>query len=133
VRWRTGDGGFATVLMLALSLVLALIGAGVASLAAVAVARQRAASAADLAALAAADAALFGQAVACRRADDVVARVAATLTSCRLDGDVAEVVVTVRPPGSLGRLGAATVRARAGPGLGDASLRARAEPGVRAG
>lgn len=109
------EAGFASVLVLTLAVVLAAFGATVTSLASVAVARQRAASAADLAALAAADASLSGAASACSRAAEVADRVAATLQSCALDGDVADVVVSVRPPGPIGRLGEAAVRARAGP------------------
>ena len=110
-----GEAGVATVLVLALAAVLALLGAVASSLAAVAVARQRAASAADLSALAAAQSALEGEAAACARATALAARVHAQLLSCRLEGDVAHVVAQVRPAGGLGRLGAAAVRARAGP------------------
>lgn len=112
---RIADEGFATVLVLALSLVLALLGATAASVGGIAVARARAASAADLSALAAAGAALDGQGPACGRASRVAQRVGARLAQCRVVGDVAEVVAEVRPPGPLGRLGSAAARARAGP------------------
>jgi secretion/DNA translocation related TadE-like protein len=114
-RGARGDDGVAAVLVLCVASLLVLAALVFASVAAVAVARQRAASAADLSALAAAQAALEGPAVACARARALAQRVAATVTSCRLDGDVAEVVAEVRPPGRLGELGAARSRARAGP------------------
>lgn len=110
-----GDGGVATVLVLSLALVLALVGGLAASLAAVAVARQRSAAVADLAALAGAARAVDGPAAACARAEQLAADNGATLLSCRLVGSVAEVVAQVRPAGPLGRLGAASARARAGP------------------
>lgn len=111
-----GDQGVATVLVLALAAVLALLGAGSASLAAVAVARQRAASAADLSALAGAERVLEGQAAACGRARLVAGLVGGELSTCTVVGDVVDLVVEVRPAGRIGRLGAASARARAGPG-----------------
>lgn len=114
-RHRLGDAGVATILVLATASVLVLVGAVTASSAAVAVARQRAAAAADLSALAAAERAWEGHLTACARAEAVAERVDATVTSCRLEGDVVTVVARVRPPGLLGRMGAATGRARAGP------------------
>jgi secretion/DNA translocation related TadE-like protein len=113
----TGDDGVVVVLVLGLASVLVLIGMVTSALAAVAVARQRAASAADLSALAAAQSVIEGEAVACARAAALAERVSARLLSCRLTGDLAEVVAEVRPPGGLGALGAARSRARAGPGL----------------
>lgn len=112
---RADDRGAAALLVLSLAAVLALLGAVAAALGAVAVARHRAASAADLAALAAADRALDGAGPACAAAERASSVVAAALDSCRLVGDVAEVVVSVRPAGRLGALGAARARARAGP------------------
>jgi secretion/DNA translocation related TadE-like protein len=109
------DAGSGTVLVLALSAVLALAGTVFVAVAAVAVARHRAASAADRAALAAADRALAGPVPACAAALRAAAGVEAVLLRCRLDGDVADVVVALRPPGPLGGLGRATSRARAGP------------------
>jgi secretion/DNA translocation related TadE-like protein len=111
----TGDAGVAGVLVLSLSCVLALVGALGANLAAVAVARQRAAAVADLAALAAAARVLDGPAAACARASRLAADSGGLLASCAVDGDVAVVVAEVRPAGPLGRLGAASARARAGP------------------
>lgn len=121
---RTGERGAAAVLVLSLAAVLALLGAVAAALGAVAVARHRAASAADLAALAAADRALDGVGPACAAAARASRAVSATLDSCRIVGDVAEVVVSVRPPGRLGDLGVARARARAGPAEGEPDGRA---------
>ena len=102
-------------MVLGLAAVLLLCGAVATALAAVAVARQQAASAADLSALAAVEAVLQGPDLACERAESLAAEVGAVLTSCRVDGDRVEVVAQVRPSGPLGRLGAASVRAAAGP------------------
>lgn len=115
MRRPVGEAGVAGVLVLALASVLALVGALSSTLAAVAVARQRAAAVADLAALAAAGRALDGPAAACDRAAALARRNGGRLTSCRLDGEQAEVVAEVQPAGVLGELGAASVRARAGP------------------
>lgn len=109
------DRGAGAVLVLCLAAVLTLVASTAAALVAVAVARQRAAAVADLAALAAAQHALEGAAVACGWAGRTTEADAGTLVGCRLDGDVADVTVQVRPPGPLGRMGAATSRARAGP------------------
>lgn len=109
------DRGAAAVLVIALAGVLVAVGMTAAALGAVAVARHRAASAADLAALAAAERALDGPVVACAAATEVANAVSAELEGCRLRAAVAEVVVSVRPPGRLGQLGRARARARAGP------------------
>jgi secretion/DNA translocation related TadE-like protein len=114
-RCARADAGTATAMVLGLAAVLLLCGAVATALAAVAVARQQAASAADLSALAAAAAVLQGPDVACERARALAAEVGAVLTSCRVDGDRVDVIAQVRPAGALGRLGAASVRAAAGP------------------
>lgn len=110
-----GDRGSAGILVLALAFVVALVGALAASVGAVAVARHRAASAADLAALAAADRVLQGPSVACAAAGVAARAVSARLDSCRLEGDVADVVVAVRPAGAVGSWGVARSHSRAGP------------------
>ena len=120
-----GDRGSATVLVLALAALLVLVALLLSALGAVAVTRHRAASTADLAALAAADVALQGPAVACAAAARAAARGRAELATCRVDGDVVEVVVVQRPGGPLGRLGAARAIARAGPGDPPGTLRER--------
>ncbi len=114
------ERGIASILLLALSSVLVLVGMVIVALGAVSLARHRAAALADLAALAAADRTVEGAAPACAAAARVVARAGTggvNLTSCRLldgPGGPVEVAVTVRPSGPLGALGAATATARAG-------------------
>ena len=107
------EAGFATILVLGLAGALLAFGALLACLGAVAVARHRAAAAADLAALAAAGHLLEGAARACSVAAAVARGQAATLLSCVSDGTTVTIVAEVRPPGSLGQLGAARSTARA--------------------
>ncbi len=108
------EAGFATLVVLGLAGALLAFGALLASLGAVAVARHRAAAAADLAALAAAGHLLEGTERACRVASALARGQGATLLSCTSDGTTVTVVAGVRPPGHLGRLGAARSIARAG-------------------
>lgn len=109
------ERGSATVLVLGLVAVLALVAAVGTALAGVGVARHRAASAADLAALAAASRAVEGGLAACDAARTTARASGAVLARCALDGRTAEVVAVVQPPGPLGALGQAQSRARAGP------------------
>lgn len=109
------DEGSATVLVLALAAVLAVTGGLAATVGAVGVARHRAAAVADLAALAAADRALDGPTRACAAAARAAAAGSAVLDSCGLTGEVADVVVAIRPPGVLGSWGVARAHSRAGP------------------
>ena len=113
-----GDGGSATVLVLALVAVLAAVAALLVGAGALVVARHRADSAADLAALAAAARALDGAGAACRAADGVARATGAALVGCRLQGEDAVVTVEVTPPGGLARVGRARSTARAGPASG---------------
>lgn len=116
---RTGsDAGAGTIIVLVAASVLVLVAMVLTSLAAVGVARHRAASVADLAALAAASSSHLGGGAACAAAAEIAQRSAARLVDCRLVGDRAEVVASVRPPGRLGELGAASARAHAGPAQG---------------
>jgi secretion/DNA translocation related TadE-like protein len=121
MRARGADDGSATVLVLGVCLVALALVTAVAGLGSALVARHRAESAADLAALAAADV-LVGRAdgEVCEAARRIVdaARDAASLVGCRVDGQVAEVSVAVRPTGWVGALGSGTARARAGPADG---------------
>jgi len=112
----TGDRGSATVWVMALSAVLAVVGAAVVLVGAATVARHRAEAAADLAALAAAGRAAAGDPGACGLAEEVTQANAATLVSCSVGTD-AIVELRVSVPVHLGRLGtwAAKARARAGP------------------
>jgi len=109
------DRGAASVLLLAVGLVLVMAGLGGAAIGSARVARHQAQNAADLAALAGATDAVFGEAVACARAARFATANGALLTSCTVDGleIVVRVEVAVRPlPGVLRHAGAS---ARAGP------------------
>ena len=110
-----GDAGAASVLVLALASVLALIACVLVALAVAGTSRHRAAVAADLGALAAAGRALQGPAAACALADQIVRAQGGQLTGCWVDGEISEIEVSVRPGGTVGMLGAARGRARAGP------------------
>ncbi len=112
---RTSERGLGTILVLAVvTLLLAVLG-GVLALGQTLIARHRAASAADLAALAAADRALEGNAAACAAAAAIAAEHAAVITTCRLDGDIVDVMAAFPLPAALRALGPARARARAGP------------------
>ena len=116
---RAGERGSASVWVLALAGVLAVIGLAAALVAMAVVARHRATAAADLAALAAAGGAVEGEADPCAGAAHVAAANGARLRTCAVDpAAVADVVVGV--PVDLGPLGVreATARARAGPVTG---------------
>jgi secretion/DNA translocation related TadE-like protein len=110
------ERGSATVWVLALSAVLALLATAGVLVGVASVARHRAGGAADLAALAAAGRTVLGDPAACEVAAEVAAANGAELTGCRVtNGRVVE--VTVRVAVELGRLGmhSSTGRARAGP------------------
>ena len=112
---RTSESGLGTILVLAVvSLLLAVLG-GVLALGQTLIARHRVASAADLAALAAADRGLEGSAAACAAAAAIAAEHAAVITTCRLDGDIVDLMAAFPLPAALRALGPATARARAGP------------------
>jgi secretion/DNA translocation related TadE-like protein len=110
------ERGSATVWVIALSGVLALVAAAVVLVGAATAARHRAGAAADLAALAAATRAVLGEPDACDLAAHVARANAAALVSCSVD-DSAVVEVRVDVPVRLGGLGVhvASARARAGP------------------
>ncbi len=107
-----GERGSATVWVLALSGVLAVVGVAVVLLGAAAVARHRATTAADLAALAAAVRAVGGDPAACDAAAQVAAANGAALSGCSVGPD-AVVEVTVGVSVDLGPIGRPTARARA--------------------
>ena len=112
----SGERGSATVWVVALAGVLAVIGVAAVLVGTAVVGRHRATTAADLAALAAAERAVRGDAGACAVAGEVAAANGAGLTACTVgDGAVVEVAVAV--PVRLGPLGVsrAGARARAGP------------------
>jgi secretion/DNA translocation related TadE-like protein len=110
-----GDAGVATVLALGLASAVATAGVGGLLLAGAVAARHRAETAADLAALDAASHVVDGPGAACRAASVTARAGGASLSGCRVDGDVVEVRVSVPFPGPLAGLGPATARARAGP------------------
>lgn len=112
-RWR--DRGAASILVLALGLVLVAAGTAGAAVGAARVGRHQARTAADLGALAGAARAVEGPAAACERARRLAFINGARMTSCRLDGLelVIDVQVTVTPLPGLTRY--ASAAARAGP------------------
>lgn len=113
---RAGERGSASVWVLALSGLLALIAAATVLVGAAVLARHRATAAADLAALAAAGRAVLGDPAACSVGERVAQQNSAELIGCAVSAG-AIVDVTVRVPVHLGRLGvfSATAAARAGP------------------
>jgi secretion/DNA translocation related TadE-like protein len=115
-RRHDPERGSATVWVLALSAVLAVLATAVVLVGAAAVARHRATAAADLAALAAAGRAVLGEPDGCELAAQVARANAARLVACSIDAS-AVVEVRVSVPVRLGRLGvhAASARSRAGP------------------
>lgn len=115
-RRGRAERGSATVWVLALAAVLAVLGAGCVAVGVAVVARHRAGTAADLAALAGAGRAAVGDAGPCRAAEQVAGANGATVDGCdvRPNGVVAvRASVAVR----LGPLGSWRARAvaRAGP------------------
>ncbi|HET9517891.1 MAG TPA: Rv3654c family TadE-like protein [Actinoplanes sp.] len=109
------DRGAASLLLLAVGLVLVMGGLAGAAIGAARVGRHQARVAADLGALAGAVRVIEGEAVACARAAHFVAANGARVTSCRADGLdlVVRAEVTVTPLPGLPRTAAAI--ARAGP------------------
>ena len=97
----SGERGSATVWVLALAGVLAVVGMAVVLVGAAVVARHRAGAAADLAALAGAGRAVLGDPDACAVAADVAAANAAELTGCTVRAD-AVVDGDGRVPGAAG-------------------------------
>lgn len=113
MRGRDERGSAVPVVLVALS-VLLLVGAALGVVAAMVRGHRAAQSAADLAALAVAGAVHSG-ADPCRLGAQIATANAATLTSCRLVGDEAEVGTTVEGPHWLGQLADLDAQARAGP------------------
>ena len=111
-----GERGSATVWVLALAGLLAVLGTAAVLVGGAVVARHRASTAADLAALAAAGRAVFGDPAACATAARVARANAAELEGCVVRPE-AVVEVRVQVPVRFGPLGsfAAHARARAGP------------------
>ena len=103
--------------MLAIAVIMFITLAGLAgvTLGSALVARHRTAAAADLAALAGAARAAEGQTAACARARAVAAANRAGLASCRVAGQVVEVVAVIRLSALFGVPMTARSIARAGP------------------
>jgi len=106
--------GSATVLVVAMSGVLLLVGAALGVVAAMVLAHRVAQSGADLAALAGAQAAGRGS-DACRAADRVADDNDVRLTGCSAQGRIVEVSVSAAGPHWLGQTADLSARARAGP------------------
>jgi secretion/DNA translocation related TadE-like protein len=115
-RRPNAERGSATVWVVALAGVLALVGAAVVLVGAAAVTRHRAAAAADLAALAGAQRAVLGDPDPCDAARRIAEANGAELAACEA-GQGGVVAVSTVVPLRLGRLGVheAHGRARAGP------------------
>lgn len=115
VRAAGGDRGAASILVLAIGLLLVAAGSAGAAIGNTRVARHRAQNAADLGALAGAMRAADGESEACGRADRFIVANGGRMTACAVDGleIVVRAEVEVRPlPGLLRR---AEAVARAGP------------------
>ena len=110
-----GDRGAASILVLAIGLVLVAAGIAGAAVGAARVGRHQARTAADLGALAGAARAVEGAEVACGRAERFALANGARMVSCRVEGleIVIAVQVTVTPLPGLTRY--ASAAARAGP------------------
>ena len=111
---RRGGDGSASLLVVALTGVVVLLGLATAFLAATGAAHRRAQAAADLAALAGATAQQHG-ADACGAAAVVASHNGARATECLVDGDDVVVRVSLSGPEFLGRSWELVGRARAGP------------------
>ena len=111
------DRGSATILAIAVITLITCAGLAGVTLGSALVARHRTAAAADLAALAGAAKATEGQIGACAAARAVAAENRAELASCRLAGQVVEVVAVIRLPSLFGVPMTARSQARAGPAV----------------
>ncbi|MGH8835627.1 MAG: Rv3654c family TadE-like protein [Actinomycetes bacterium] len=120
-RRVAADRGSATVLAITVIMLVTLAGLAGVTLGSALVARHRTAAAADLAALAGAARAAEGQTAACAQARAVATANRAGLTSCRVAGQVVEVVAVIRLPPLFGVPMTARTRARAGPVIGSSS------------
>jgi secretion/DNA translocation related TadE-like protein len=115
VSRRADDRGAASILVLALGLLMVAAGVAGGAIGTARVGRHRAHNAADLGALAGAMHAVYGESDACARADRFVTANGGRLTGCTVNGleIVVHVEVEVHPlPGLVRRAEAA---ARAGP------------------
>jgi secretion/DNA translocation related TadE-like protein len=108
------DRGSGTIYVLAMMTVVVLLTSAGLALGQALIARHRAAAAADLSAISAASRVLDGPISACKTAALVARSQGARLTTCRIDGEVAEVTVEVLS-GLLSAHYPAIGAARAGP------------------
>jgi secretion/DNA translocation related TadE-like protein len=113
-----GDGGGATVLVVAMAGVLMFVMVGLAGAGGLVTAQRRAQAAADLTALAGASALadVGGPTDACAAAGRVAGRNAAVLDACTADGEAIRITVSVAGPDVPWREVRVTAEARAGPG-----------------
>ncbi|MGQ0719510.1 MAG: Rv3654c family TadE-like protein [Pseudonocardiales bacterium] len=114
-KFADDDRGMATVWAAAAIAVLMSMAVFGLHLGQAVVVRHQAESAADLAALAGAGMVAAGERYACTHARRVTDRMRVQLVSCQTHGWDVLVEAAARPAGWLGRVGAATGRARAGP------------------
>jgi secretion/DNA translocation related TadE-like protein len=108
------DRGSGTIYVLAMMMVVVLLTSAALALGQALIARHRAAAAADLSAISAASRVLDGPISACKTAALVARSQGARLTTCRIDGEVADVSVEVLS-GLLSAHYSAIGAARAGP------------------
>jgi secretion/DNA translocation related TadE-like protein len=107
--------GSATLWVLGMICLVAVVTATCVGIGIVTLARHRAATAADEMALAVAGHALEGESAACAIGGHIARRDGATPAGCALHDAIATVRVFVRLPGALRRFGPAMGTARAGP------------------
>lgn len=114
----SSDRGSATIWLLALSSLVALVVAAGVVRGVATVGRHRVESAADLAALAGAQRVLYGPAAVCAEVGRVASGNGVSVTRCAVSADIVDVIV--RRPIRIGRLGSwvASAEARAGPVTG---------------
>ncbi|BCB81094.1 hypothetical protein GCM10022251_66930 [Phytohabitans flavus] len=115
MRRRQADRGAATIMVLAVGLVLLALSAAGAAVGAARVARHEARAAADLGALAGAMRILEGPDTACARAGELVSRNGGRLAACTVDGLDLIVAVEVDVTPLVGLTRTARAAARAGP------------------
>jgi secretion/DNA translocation related TadE-like protein len=125
LRRLGGDRGAASILVLAVGLLMVAAGVAGAAIGTARVARHRAQNAADLGALAGAMHAVYGEADACARAARFVAANGGRMTGCAVDGleitvhaeiDVRPLPGLTRHAGAVARAGPVYALPEAGPG-----------------
>jgi len=112
---RRPDRGSATLWMVAVIAIIALVSGVVVSVGTVMLERHRAGATADETALAVAADAIEGPTAACDRGSRIARLNFAVMSRCELADAIAVVEVRIALPGWLDRFGKAVGRARAGP------------------